>query len=268
METKKLKNDSKKVKFTLIASILYVFATLVGLAFYLGTSNPVIAVIAGSLMAVLPVPLYVFGVYLLDRKEPEPKILLFLTFVWGATIAILISLVINTAVMNFLGLTASSIISAPITEEISKGAAIFLLFFLRRKNLDSILDGIVYGAMVGLGFAMTENIFYYVRSLSASGITGGLSIFWTRGVMTPYAHPLFTMMTGIGFAISANTDNDWLRKKAPVFGIITAIVLHAVWNGSNLLGAGGFAVIYYLLFIPILILVVAGTWVGIFKKEG
>ena len=257
----------KKNKLILISSALYVLMTLIGFALYLGTNNPIVSVIAGSFMAVLPVPLYVLGVYLLDRKEPEPKLLLLLVFVWGSTIAILISLVINTVVLKLAGSTVSAVVSAPITEELSKGAAIFLLFFFRRKDINGILDGIVYGSMVGLGFAMTENLFYYIRSISASGFMGGLSTFWARGVLTPYAHPLFTMMTGIGFAISANTNKKWLRKKAPILGISTAILLHAVWNGSSLLGVGGFDVIYYLLFAPILVLVVVGTWTGIFKKE-
>ena len=56
----------------------------------------------------------------------------------------------------------SATFGAPVVEETLKGSPDHLLW-RRRQELDGPTDGIIYAAMVGLGFAMIENVGYYIR---------------------------------------------------------------------------------------------------------
>src|SRR5207245_2264920 len=125
-------------------------------------------------VALVPVPLLIALVLLVDRLEPEPRANLIFAFVWGAGVAALVAVVINSLGLEFvtmpaLGKTAGEYVSAtfgaPPVEETLKGLVLILLLRLRRQELDGPTDGIIYAAMVGLGFAMMENIGYYMNAL-------------------------------------------------------------------------------------------------------
>jgi RsiW-degrading membrane proteinase PrsW (M82 family) len=207
--------------------------------------------------ALLPVPLFVSLVLLLDRLEPEPRAHLTLAFLWGAGVSALFALIINTAGMLFitqpaLGTTNGDYISAtfgaPVVEETLKGAFLAGVLWRRRGELDGPTDGIVYAAMVGLGFAMTENIGYYLAAL-VQPVSGGTHLleytFVLRGVLSPFAHPIFTSMTGLGAAYAATHRRGWWAL--PV-GWLAAMVLHGTWNGLARFGLGGIVIAYGILF--------------------
>lgn len=207
--------------------------------------------------ALLPVPLFVSLVLLLDRLEPEPRAHLSFAFLWGAGVAALFALIINTAGMLFitqpaLGTTNGDYISAtfgaPVVEETLKGAFLAGMLWWRRGELDGPADGIVYAAMVGLGFAMTENIGYYLEAL-VQPVSGGVHLleytFVLRGVLSPFAHPIFTSMTGLGAAYAASHRRGWW---ALPLGWLGAMTLHGTWNGLARFGAGGIAIAYGVLF--------------------
>ncbi len=94
-------------------------------------------------------------------------------FLWGATAAVFFAFIFNTLngiiVALIFGAKAgeafSAVISAPFVEECAKAFVLFLLFFWKKDEFDGIVDGVVYASMVGLGFAMTENIQYYGKEL-------------------------------------------------------------------------------------------------------
>src|SRR5215470_17449310 len=166
-------------------------------------------------LALLPVPLLIALVLLLDRLEPEPPGNLVFCFAWGAGIAALLAGIINTAGLLYVtqpalgkgnGQFVSAAIGAPVVEETLKGLVLVWLLWRRRQELDGPTDGIIYAAMVGLGFAMMANNGYYVSALVRPEV-GGVPLlgvtFVFRGVLTPLAHPMFTAMTGIGAAYAA-----------------------------------------------------------------
>ena len=124
-------------------------------------------------------------------------------------------------------------VTAPIVEETTKGLALFILFFWKKDEFDNVIDGIVYAAMVGLGFAAVENYGYYGGGFSESGIIGSGFTFVTRGILTPFLHPIFTSMTGIGFGLSRQSRNTFVKFAAPILGLVVAIMLHSIWNGSG-----------------------------------
>ena len=129
-------------------------------------------------LALLPVPLLIAVVLWMDRLEPEPRQNLAFAFVWGAGIAALAALVINTADLEYVTMPAlgastgeyvAATFGAPVVEETMKGLVLFGLLWRRRGELDGPTDGVIYAAMVGLGFAMVENVGYYINAIVHPG---------------------------------------------------------------------------------------------------
>jgi len=261
-----LQSQNRLHKFITIFSIFYIIAVLTGLILYLSDTLSLSALFLGFLLAVVPIPLWATGILILDRKEKEPLWMKLTTFVWGASVAILFSLVFNTLLGSVTGGWTAQLI-APVVEETSKAAILFLFFFFLKKEFNGILDGLVYAGLVGLGFAMVENIVYYAREIASDNFSGGLRLFYLRGLLSAYAHPLFTAATGIGLGIASVTKDEWKKKWMPVIGLVCAIILHSLWNSSGIIGSGGFWLIYLLVFIPAFILIVGSFYFGFFQQE-
>lgn len=233
------------------------------------TRGPVPFVL-GLVLAVLPVPVLVYLTLALDRLEPEPTRRLILAFAWGAGLAVLFAGVFNTLGLflttGLLGRTEgrllSSTVEAPIVEETLKGAVIFGFLWFGRKEVDGPTDGIVYAGMVGIGFAMTENILYYASSVAQQGLGALVSTFVLRGLLTPFAHPLFTSMTGMALGYAALRRRTATRVVLGICGLLTAMVLHGLWNAAastnNLLVL---AFYYLVVLLPVLLCVVLVTFV-------
>ena len=211
------------------------------------------------LLAVLPVPVYLAIVLFIDRYEPEPVRMIALTFAYGATIAAFVAVVLNTVgeviVSEQLGTEAAEVygysISAPVVEEGAKALVLFGIFWLFRREFNGVIDGLVYAALVGLGFAMTENVLYYGRGAAEEGIVGAVGTFVVRGLMSPFAHPAFTAMTGLGLGIAATSRSRTVRVVAPLAGLVAAMALHSLWNTSA--GSGLFLGFYVLVMVPVLL---------------
>jgi hypothetical protein len=142
-----------------------------------------------------------------------------------------------------------------VVEESLKGLVLAWLLWRRRQELDGPTDGIIYAAMVGLGFAMMENVGYYVSALVRPEV-GGVPLlgvtFVFRGVLAPLAHPMFTAMTGIGAAYAAtHRRSGW----ALAAGLAGAMFLHGLWNGLTTLGLPGIILAYGLLACVLVVLI-------------
>ncbi len=222
-------------------------------------------VVVGAVLALLPVGPVVAAFLWVDRWEPEPPRLLLTAFLWGAGLAALVALVINDSAVlaadHLLGKASggvlSATVSAPFVEEAAKGAFVLGVLLLRRREFDGVVDGIVYAGITAAGFAFTENIIYFGRAFASAGPThaGLIAVFVLRGVLAPFAHPLFTSMTGIGLGVAATTRSHSVRILAPLAGYLLAVCLHALWNASSLL-RGGFLIVYTLVMVPLFFSVV------------
>lgn len=210
-------------------------------------------------LAAVPVPFLVAAYLWLDRYEPEPVRFVAAALLWGAvistTFAGLVQLVLGSTVdpPRWSMLT----VVAPVTEEFAKGL-LCVLVLLRRRKVAGVLDGIIYAGLVGVGFAFTENVLYisgaYAGSLipEFSGPAAATGVFAIRGLVSPFAHPLFTMAIGIGMAVAIRTSRRWLRWLAPLSGYALAVGLHGTWNGSTLLlGGFGFPLVYLGVMVPL-----------------
>lgn len=239
-----------------IAVVIMVFLGLLVSIFTVMQLGLVASFIA-AIVAFLPAIFYVLPLLWLDRYDPEPPFALALSFAWGALVAIFVSLIANTIIASIFGPTVGAIASAPIFEEASKGAGVLLLLVFWRKEFDGIVDGIVYAGVIALGFATVENVLYYGRMLNTQGSQGLLILFVLRGILSPFAHVIFTAMIGIGCGISRETHNKFLRIIMPLVGYLAAVALHAFWNTLASLGGLGFFLIGYVIFeIPFFIIFV------------
>jgi len=205
-------------------------------------------------LALLPVPLLIAVVLWVDRLEPEPRANLAFAFGWGAGVAALVALLINTVGLIYItqpelgtthGQFASATFGAPFVEETLNGAVLVGLLWRRRQEFDGPTDGVIYAAMVGLGFAMIENVGYYVNAM-VTPVQGGVELlgftFVLRGILSPMLHPLFTSMTGLGVAGAAarRPSSPW-----PVIGgWLAAMFLHGLWNGLSAEGLRGLVIGY------------------------
>lgn len=224
-----------------------------------GVGGGVFAIAAA--VALLPLPVYIGVVLWLDRFEPEPRGMLAMAFLWGASVAVVVSGVVNGIMDEAIGEALTSVVTAPLVEEALKAAILVRFFAARKDEFDGVVDGFIYAAMVGLGFAFAENVDYYGRALHQEGVTGLAVIFTLRGIIAPFSHPLFTSLTGLGLGLARQTRRRGVAVVASVAGFAGAVGLHALWNAGASAGLLFFAV-YALVMIPalgVLLLTVAAA---------
>jgi hypothetical protein len=126
---------------------------------------------------------------------------------------------------------------APVTEEIAKGAGVILIYLIAREEFDDILDGFVYGAIVGLGFTVIEDVLYFIQNFG--GTPGGvLQGFFFRVIAGGlYTHVLFTALFGMGVAYFVTRRSEATPgKRLLVAGglILAAMLAHFIWNSPLL----------------------------------
>jgi RsiW-degrading membrane proteinase PrsW (M82 family) len=196
----------------------------------------------------------------LDRWEPEPPRLLIMGFLWGASVAVLLSVIFEEVLHTALegsgtepGFTTMAIV-APVVEEFAKGLFLVLMMTGRRRNeLNTLTDCLVYAGITALGFAWLENIFYIA---SGESLAASLATATVRLVIGPFAHPLFTTMTGIGVYYALKRRSAGAKVLAVSSGYLAAVLMHALWNGSALLGSSAYLGVYVVWMMPVFALAI------------
>jgi RsiW-degrading membrane proteinase PrsW (M82 family) len=216
-----------------------------------------------TLLAAFSFPVMIMLLFWLDRYEPEPARYRLAALGWGAVIAFGISLVLEMAIPS--PPNVGTAVVAPFVEEFAKGLFVVAIVVLRREQLHGVLDGIVYGGLVGIGFAFTEDIFYYLQALS-QGQLG--QTFVLRGILGPFGHPLYTALTGIGIGIAVMSRSRVIRIVAPILGYLSAVLLHGIWNGTAVWGGETtFFLVYGVFYLPLVVAaVVVLVWIR--RREG
>lgn len=241
-------------------------------------SYPLPFVIATIMASLTAVPYFAF-LWWLDRNEPEPFLLLFAAFLWGAFVATAISGLFNdafsSAMMSMvqdadLAGQLSASLSAPFIEEITKGLALLVIFLLFIREFDNLLDGIIYGGMVGLGFAWFENILYYMKPfMEESGAWQDMMVIvYIRGLVSAAggSHVTFTALTGFGFGMLRHKRNALWVYAMPFVGLAASMLAHFAWNSfagiiANIVGMmADSETISLVVGLPIATLVVQGPF--------
>lgn len=178
----------------------------------------------GTALGLVPLLIVVPVLLWIDRVEPEPWMSRLHALLWGGFVAGLLGLTTNTVVALASNESWAAVVSAPLSEEIGKTLGI--LWAVRRKEVDGVMDGLVYAGWVALGFAVIEDFSYFGIADQDDML---LQVFLLRAIFTPFAHPLFTAWAGlaIGLAVSRRKSLWWAW-----WGLALSILTHAAWNGS------------------------------------
>lgn len=241
--------------------VLVTLGTVAGLVVILLTAVNPVGTGLGFVLASMATGIVVLAYLWLDRWEPEPPRLLVLAFIWGASVAVLVSIGLELFFGSVLATGAaatdeftSTAIVAPIIEEAAKGLFLLILMTgVRRNELNSLTDCLVYAGITAAGFAWLENIGYIGGGQSPTDalLTAGL-----RLIMGPFAHPLFTTATAIGVYFALQRRNAFGKAGCILLGYVGAVTMHALWNGSSLFGIEAYVVVYLLWMVPMFALAI------------
>ena len=185
--------------------------------------------------ATIPMLIYLFFLWKLDKNEPEPIKFVLYHFFYGASFAIIIGIIgskIFSFPLDFLFSEETNsllkvIIIAPIVEELAK--ALLLFKTIKNKNIDNLTDGLIYGAAIGLGFGMTENFLYFI--FYSDSLATFLPIFIIRSGFSAVMHSLSTATIGGLMSLTKYSSNSRFILTS-IAGFLFAVFVHFIWNLS------------------------------------
>jgi RsiW-degrading membrane proteinase PrsW (M82 family) len=213
---------------------------------------PVGASLAVVLLTLYAIPFLLF-VYRLDLFEREPMTMVGAAFAWGGLVATSLALSGNQALFDLASKLGSPelagrwgpALAAPPVEETLKVLGVVILVLIARDQFDTPLDGMVYGALVGLGFQVVENFIYCMNAIELAGgdrqVVPVLGIFVVRSLVGLWSHAAYTAIAGygVGYFVSRTDRNLAVRTGAAVLAFAGAYAAHFVWNSPLLTDAFG-----------------------------
>jgi RsiW-degrading membrane proteinase PrsW (M82 family) len=243
-----------------VAAVGFLLAALVVSA-YLGAAFGVQTALLALAVALVPLGIVIPTFLWLDRFESEPTRYLVSAFLWGALVAAVVAALLNTSAIAVLeevsepdaALATTAVLVAPVVEEAAKGVFVLLAWLVLRREFDGITDGMVYAGICAAGFAFTENIHYLAQAWADGGGTALTGAFVARCLLSPFAHPMFTILTGVGIGVAATSRTRMPRVVAPLVGFLLAVLAHALWNLGAVAGGQGLLTVYLLVEVPVFI---------------
>ncbi len=270
-------NAGRAIALVLLG-LVFTVAGVISLAIWL-FSLGVAGFLVGLVLSLIPLTIVVGSFVGLDRWEPEPRRTLVIAFIYGGLIAGLLAGIANSLTDALIELATSRsvanlttpVLVAPVVEESLKGLGVLVIaLVMARKHYTSVIDCVVLAGMVAAGFAFVENIDYIggafigeglqdsTRGMALNATTTTIITFIFRGLLSPFAHPLFTGMTGLAIGLAMGPWKArfgaaaWLAVPG---GLFLAMTLHGLWNLGWAFGMVGLLV-YGLLMVPVFITMV------------
>jgi protease PrsW len=239
----------------------------------------VLSVLLILLLSFVPMVAYAMALWWLDRYEKEPLGLLVVAFLWGAVpsiiLALIMQIVLDVPLMAIHGsnqltyeLVGASVV-APLTEEGVKALALLLLLLLFHREIDSPVDGLIYGGVVGFGFAAVENVLYLFGAFAEEGLVGVLGLALLRAGVFGLNHAMYTGFAGLGMALSLEVKPKLLKLALILGGFGLAVGTHAAHNAlATFAGLGGIGPLLAAVLLDWLgVLVLLGVALGTFFLE-
>jgi RsiW-degrading membrane proteinase PrsW (M82 family) len=222
------------------------------------------ALLGGAAILLLPTILYIWVVWIADRNEKEPFVDIALAVVGGAVIAPLIAI----GVERLLGLPdsvyPSKLAQIPfdgpnfggaIVEEIAKGAVVLGLFVLLPREFDNVMDGIVYGTVVGAGFVLAENAAYLLDLARLQSAVTLSPAFFGVVLIGGLSQCVFSAVFGASLGVLREGSGPAGRLVwVPVVGFLLAALYHLGHLAIGRLAAQN---------APLAILSLAADWAGL-----
>jgi RsiW-degrading membrane proteinase PrsW (M82 family) len=220
------------------------------------SAAPTSSLFAITLLIVWAVPLVII-IHALDLFEREPFGMLAAAFAWGGLAATTLAISANSALFDLIAKLGSqsladrwgAAIAGPIDEETLKALGLLLLVLIAAAEIDTPIDGLVYGAFIGLGFQIVEDFTYLTNPAFAGGGFSQTHVVWelfvVRGLIGGiWSHAAYTGLVGlgIGYLVSRPDVSRAWRIAVTVLAFAGACSMHFLWNSpwlDNLL-AGGF----------------------------
>ncbi len=216
-------------------------------------------VVTALLACVVSIPALLF-LWLLDRRERESIWLFGGALLWGMVISTGLSALFNAIGFGFIalglevaaGLDSEAVVTqllgaalvAPPVEEAAKGVGILVLFWFLRAEFDNLRDGLIYGALIGLGFNIAETALYVMNGFLETGEAPISQQFATRFVFLGLnGHMLWTALCGAGVGLARQTAQAWLRFVAPIGAYLLAVIAHALNNSVGIFALALFLVL-------------------------
>lgn len=230
---------------------------LVVLAATIGSSTGLMGALLGVLAAATAIGIVVPVFLWVDRLEAEPARLMWFAFLWGALVSTVGALLLNgLGIAVFAGLQVDpelvgAVVVAPLVEEGLKGLGVLLIFVLARREFNGVVDGIAYAGVTAAGFAFVENILYLGVSYQELGGEGLLAVFIVRCLMSPFAHPMFTVCFGLALGLVTHRRAPGRTVLLPLLGFAAAVFLHALWNLAAVTAGSGFFLVYAVVQVPL-----------------
>jgi len=179
------------------------------------------------LLASAPVIAIIIFIYIKDKFEKEPKLLLFYSFLLGAVASVLISTILynlydvllpHPSELNVFHQFLKAFLMVGLVEEFSK--YIIVRYYAQpKKDFNEPFDGIIYAVLVSMGFAFVENVLYVFE--------GGFKVGILRAFTAVPAHAVFAIIMGyfMGIAKFSNHKIKW-----NLIGLGLAILFHGSYD--------------------------------------
>jgi len=182
-----------------------------------------------------------------DKKRPEPRSLILLSFIAGGAVIALV-LPVESFIAKTFGMGVTTLALWALTEEVFKLIAAYFSTWHRRA-LDEPVDYMIYMTTAALGFAAFENSLFILKSLSQGDYTVSLVTLGMRFVGATLLHVLASSIIGGIYAL-AYCRSRLMKIIYGIFGIILATALHTIFN-------------YFIIVTDSVLSVFAVLWVGI-----
>lgn len=237
---------------------------LVWFAGYLPADQIIRGVLISLAAGILPSLGYAALLYWNDRYEKEPIKLVAAALLWGAIPALLVAFAVQLFFKlpaELSGPTAVEAVQAgvftPLIEELLKGSIVLLIAFRYRREFDNTLDGVIYGGMVGFGYAMTGSTISYLGAFLISGYGGLGTTILVEGVFFGLNHAMYTAIFGAGLGYARLAEKRWVKILIPTAAFLLAAAANASHNMivNNLLGLNVFTILLNWLGIGVIIIV-------------
>jgi RsiW-degrading membrane proteinase PrsW (M82 family) len=185
------------------------------------------------IVSFLPPVVYTIWIRNTEHYKRQTWLSIIICFLWGATVSTVAAIILELLLRIPVSISIRNpdrialitvVVLAPIVEELTKPLAISSKPV--KKNITELEDGLIYGAVAGLGFSATENLLYGVTFLQ-EGLFVFLVLMIIRSIGGCLLHASATALTGYGYGKVILNRTSFIRI-TPYF--ILAVILHASYN--------------------------------------
>lgn len=213
---------------------------------------PDLSVLLFTILGVsLPAAVYLAIATRFGRSDEvdKPRWLLASVFLWGAIPSIFAAMAANRFLNWLMDYNVDAEVTSahqafaatwilgflqPAAEECLKALPLIFVFLFMRRYFASPKDGILFAAVVGMGFGVAENIQYVYRAGVTSGIPIAMAVVVMRSILFGLAHSLWSTPFGIGLGAARNAKSNLTAAFAPIVGLALSVLMHGLHNASFL----------------------------------